>query len=214
MIKMSPAFTWPPGQDRGVRGPAPTIAGQAHDTGPFELERVEGRQVETHRNGPGRRSIAGLSFRQLEQRAQQPVSDGIDVADPVAKVAIFHPGEDGANQVERAADGPLRAQALLADEPPHRLHQVPALEHEPMRFDNPAALAGLPAVELLLQQLELTVSRLERPFEAGQLRLDLMGRDPRLADDDSTFQRVDGTDHDSIRRPDSLEPYHVDATLS
>ena len=82
------------GEDRRVRGLAAAIGGQAHHTGPFELEGIERRKVDAHRQRPGRRAVARARFGKLEQGALQPVADGIDIADSVAKVAIVETGKD------------------------------------------------------------------------------------------------------------------------
>ena len=203
-----------PSKDGRVRCLAPVIGGQAHDTGAPEQEGIERRQVDAHRHRPGGRTFAWARFRQFQQSAQQAVADGIDVADAVAKVGVVEISKNGADHVQGAADRPRCPEVLRADEASDLIEQIPALEHEPMRFQNLAALSGMAAHQLLLQPLELLIGSGEGPVESGQLGLDLVSRYPRLPDRDRHVQRIGGTDHDSVRRPDSLEPLHAHATLS
>ena len=162
-----------PSEDGRVRCLAPVLGGQAHDTGAPEQEGIERRQVDAHRHRPGGRIFAWARFRQFQQGAQQAVADGIDVADAVAKVGVVEISKTARimSRVRRTAHAAPKCSVRMRRL--HLIEQIPALEHEPMRFQNLAAVSGMAAHQLLLQPLELLIGSGEGPVESRQLGLDL-----------------------------------------
>jgi hypothetical protein len=130
----------------------------------------------------------------LQQRAKESFTQGVDVASAAAEKRIFETGEGSVDAVERSANGPLRAETLLADETAGLVHQLGALEHESVSLDDVVSLTVVPLGQVLLQTFELPVGGDQRALEACDFRLDLTRRDGARADDDTNVQCIRGAD--------------------
>ena len=173
----------------------------------LEVERIERRQIGAHGDRAGGHLGAGAQLGQAEQRADQALADGLEVAAALAKIGILDAQEGGPNLVEGPRDGPLGGEALLEDQPPRLAGDLRASQHHAVGL-NQVGPRALSVGELSLQMVELLVGGADPLLEVRDLGGAIAAQDAPFGDGDLGGDHVRGADGDPARRALTSETRH------
>ena len=143
-----------------------------------------------------------------EQRADQALADGLEVAAALAEIRILDAQEGGPNLVERPRDGPLGGEALLEDQPSRLAGDLRASQHQAVGL-NEIGPRALSVGELSLQIVELLIGGADPLLEVRDLGGAIAAQDAPLGDRDPGRDHVRGTDGDPARRALASETRHL-----
>ena len=192
--------------DGGVRRRTAALGGEADDAETVQLQRVDGREIEADDDGAGQRLVVG-NGRQAEQAAQQAIGDLLDVGEALAEARVLHLREGDAELIDDHADGPLGADAAVADEPPRAVDELLALQDGAVGVDD---LGACGRGDVAAHVGHGRVRRRDRAVEAADLGHSPFGLDVPLLDEDVSRWQTDRSNGDAAAGGGSAETKHDD----